>query len=481
MRTNLKNLLMVTVVLCVLTNLADAMPKSVFFRATFDGNADAMLQGQPTSPVESQKLQYEASDQSKALIVGAGTTVRYNMGATYPSKAGAFAVRFKPNFPQTAKSPARVVMSIKRNGVYQVELSFSPKGLRWILTVKGRKWRKELILWHGRVKEKQWNHMLFVWDKTEKKFSIYHQGKWVGTINHDNRYAGPGVLEIGGEHDAGISVDEVVLYNRAFTHKQAKLLNDTFKTKGDRFDTITKRLAADDKALAERRALIAKLNGKVGMVYHNRGRKAKKGEYASEGVTYTSIRPEDIGKIDLSQYSVIHFPMGPKFQIKPEQYKYIVEYVKNGGGYVGSCQGSLFAEKLKLLDFKCYSMDVWGLYNIVIKKQPHVVLGGRKGVIRMHHGNGPIMVAGKGCEVHATYLLGFPTGEPAAILSGKCGKGTVVLFGTHPRGEKVSYKGARAYFSGKLMETQKMFTNSLLYAAGLVDSQGRPTEASADK
>lgn len=95
----------------------------------------------------------------------------------------------------------------------------------------------------------------------------------------------------------------------------------------------------------------------------------------------------------------------------------------------------------------------------------------------MHFGNGPVMLAGEQCEVLGTYALGFPAGEPAAIVTGRCGKGQVVLFGTHPLGEKVSYKGTRAWFDGKLLETEQMFVNALLYAAKVVDRHGEPLEA----
>ena len=99
----------------------------------------------------------------------------------------------------------------------------------------------------------------------------------------------------------------------------------------------------------------------------------------------------------------------------------------------------------------------------------HIVFHMVDKCIRWHVGR---EVAGKDCEVLGTYSLGFPTGKPAAILTGKCGKGNVVLFGTHPLGEKVSYKGTRAWFTGRLMETERMFVNALLYASNLVDRQG---------
>ena len=461
-------------------SLADPLPSPVFWRSGLDGNANGTLAGKILKPTEKQALRFEPSDQSKALTVGAGTSVRYDLGNTFPSQTGALEIRFRPNFPQTANTPAREVLRLKGKGDSNVVLSFSPKGVRWILTIKGRKWWKEMILWHGRVQEGKWNHVLFVWNKPEKSFAIYHRGEWVETRGHDNRFGGPAFLEIGGEHDAGISLDEVAIHNRAFTHAQAKFLADSFQSNGDRLNALIERLKTDDKALADRRALLAKIDGKVGLVYHRRGIKPSKGKL-SEDVTYMGIPPEDIGKIDLSQFSVIHFPKGPKFQIVPDQFKHIVDYVKNGGGYVGCCQGAYFAEKLKLLDIKCYGMDVWGLYNIVLKDDPHFVMGGRKGIIRMHFGNGPVMVSGGECQVLGTYMLGFPAGEPAAILTGRRGKGNVVLFGTHPTGDKVSYKGSRAWFSGKLMGTEKMFINALLYAAGIVDGKGVSKETGAGK
>jgi hypothetical protein len=462
----------ITLILFALVGRVSAQDDANFFRAGFNGAVLGMLEGASLDPTATQGLRFVPSGSSQAWKIEPGNAIGYDLGDTFHSKAGALEIRFRPDFPQTADSPERDVLRLKGTSDFEAVLTFKPVGVRWVFTIVGKSWRKELTLWHGRVKTGQWNHVLFVWNKEENSFAIYHDGKWVETISSDNRFGGPVRLDIGGEHDAGISVDEIALYKRAFTHPQAAFLAETFRIKGDRFDALTKRLAIDDQALVERRALLSRLVGKVGRVYPNRGVEPSQGSYP-EGVTGVGIRPEDIGRIDLSQFSVIHFPQGPRFQIDPGQFQHIVDYVKNGGGYVGCCQGAFFAEKLKLVDVKCYAMDVWGLYNIALNAEPHVVKGGRDGTIRMHFGNGPIMVAGKDCEVLGTYALDFfTTGKPAAILTGKCGKGNVVLFGTHPLGEKVSYKGTRAWFSGKLMGTEKMFINALLYAAELVDREG---------
>jgi hypothetical protein len=460
----------ITLILSAIVGRASAQGDAIFFRSGFNGVTQGMLEGESLDPTVTQGLRFAPSDNSQALKVEAGKSIGYELGDAFPSKAGALEIRFRPDFPQTADSPERDVLRLKGKSDFEAVLTFKPVGVRWVFTIAGKGWRKELTLWHGRVKTGQWNHVLFVWNKEENSFAIYHNGKWVETISSDNRFGGPARLDIGGEHDAGISVDEITLYKRAFTHPQAEFLAESF-SKGDRFAALIKRLAIDDHALAERRALLSGLAGKVGRVYPTRGVEPSPGTYP-EGVTGVGIRPDNIGKIDLSQFSVIHFPQGPRFQIDPRQFQHIVDYVKNGGGYVGCCQGAFFAEKLKLVDVKCYAMDVWGLYNIALNAEPHFVKSDRDGTIRMHFGNGPIMVAGKDCEVLGTYVLGFPTGKPAAILTGKCGKGNVVLFGTHPLGEKVSYQGTRAWFSGKLLGTERMFINALLYAAKLVDREG---------
>jgi len=460
----------ITVMLFAMVGRASAQGDVIFFRSGFNGVTQGMLEGESLDPTVTQGIRFAPSDNSQALKVEAGKSIGYELGDAFPSKAGALEIRFRPDFPQTADSPERDVLRLKGKSDFEAVLTFKPVGVRWVFTIAGKGWRKELTLWHGRVKTGQWNHVLFVWNKEENSFAIYHNGKWAETISSDNRFGGPARLDIGAEHDVGISVDEIAMYKRVFTHSQAAFLAESF-SKGDRFAALIKRLAIDDLALAERRALLSGLAGKVGRVYPIRGVEPSPGTYP-EGVTGVGIRPEDIGRIDLSQFSVIHFPQGPRFQIDPRQVQHIVDYVKNGGGYVGCCQGAFFAEKLKLVDVKCYAMDVWGLYNIALSAEPHFVKGGRDGTIRMHFGNGPIMVGGKDCEVLGTYALSFPTGKPVAILTGKCGKGNVVLFGTHPLGEKVSYQGTRAWFSGKLLGTERMFINALLYAAKLVDREG---------
>ena len=89
---------------------AETPANPVFFRASFDGHVEGHLQEQ-TLEGEEKGLSFAGSDHSQALTVGAGTSVRYDLGKTFPSQAGALEIRFRPNFPQTADSPAREVAS----------------------------------------------------------------------------------------------------------------------------------------------------------------------------------------------------------------------------------------------------------------------------------------------------------------------------------------------------------------------------------
>ncbi len=219
----------------------------------------------------------------------------------------------------------------------------------------------------------------------------------------------------------------------------------------------------DDEQQAARQEAIASLKGKVGYLIHRKGTEPRTLEL-SEGIVAESIRPEDLGTVPLEQYDVIFFPAGPRYQLDESHDALIRDYVRNGGGYVGSCQGSFYAAQLKLLDVEAYTLNIWGLFKVRLK--PHALTDLRGAEIPMHFGNGPVMVPGDDCQVIATYVMTLPgKATPAAIVTGTFGSGRVVAFGPHPMGGKVSAKGVRAYWSGDLLETERMLVNALLYAS----------------
>ena len=335
-------------------------------------------------------------------------------------------------------------------------------------------WRRELIIWHGAVKPDKWSHVLLTWNRKDGprgSFTLYHNGIWKAVETYDRQAGDPATLLVGSpdENRADVSIDELVVYHRVLTESQALFLRNSFAEKGARFQGFTAKLAEDDHVLAERRALVSKLEGKVGILRHFRNNPRVDIELP-EGIVAAAILPQDVGKADLSKFGVIFFPQGPRYQVEPEQHKHLVDYVKNGGGYVGSCQGAYFGSKLGLLNYECHMLHVWGIFKITLS--PHVVNDWRKDVIDMHFGNGPVMVPGEGCNVAGTYVMTLPGQKtPAAIVTGQCGKGRVVAFGAHPLGGYVSRRGTRAFWTGKLLETERMLVNALLYAAGLTDNK----------
>jgi len=441
----------------------------VFFRAGFNGNATARKQEEIFEPGATTNLQYESGDISEAVVLGTGARAEYDLSG-FPIQAGSLEVRLKPDFPQKDDQAGRTVLSFTGPSEFEMKLVFNPNGRRWMFVLKGHhRWHHELIVWHGMAKEGKWNHFLVTWDKEDGRFTLYHDGKWKDFSPYDRGLGSKIALTIGGEPDLETSIDELVVYSRPFTKAQAEFVSHSFTNQVDRFVAIGARLADDDRISAERKALVAKLDGKVGRLLHHRNMSSRKVSFP-EGITGETINPEDIGKVDLGKYAVIYFPEGPKYQVEPEQYQALRDYVENGGGYVGSCQGGFFASKAGLLDYKCYNFWVWGILKV--KLRPHIVTDGRSDTITMHFGNGPLMFPGEGCTILGTYASGRPEGVPAAILTGECGKGRVVVFGTHPLGGKVSAVGKKVFFTGRDLETNRMLVNALLYAAGLLDDKG---------
>lgn len=389
------------------------------------------------------------------------------MALPMPYEAGTLEMRFKPH--RDAMEP-RQVLSITGGGSYQLTLSYHPSGKRWIFHYGTGK-PQELIIWHDLAKPGEWNHLLLTWDRTAQPhgtLNLYLNGHWRDIARYDRNYSGPATLTLGNDdRPPAISLQYLTLYNRAFTKEQAVFMAELPPDPISRAPLVTKRLADDDLKVAQRQAQLDQLSGKIGFVIHRRGTQPREIELP-EGLTAQSVRPEDIGVVELSDYAVLLFPQGPRYQLDDAQAEQIRAYVQAGGGYVGSCQGAYYASEIGLLDYTCEALNIWGLFKVRLRS--HLLTDFRSGEIPMHFGNGPVMIPGPACEVVATYVMTLPGDQtPAAILTGTSGKGRVVAFGPHPLGGQISNKGTRANWSGSLLETDYLMVNALLYAAGITD------------
>lgn len=399
--------------------------------------------------------------------------LRSDLPQGFPCNAGSLEVVFRPDFPQVAEEPQRTVLALRAKDGSELTLSFQPIGYRWEFVLKSPGQSRVIgQLWYGQAKQGRRQHFLLAWHRTSEPRSVatfFHNAKAAGTLTYVPPRAPFTVLEVGEPDKSKVSINKVAIYTRPLTESQAAYLASSEGWKGDRIATLAERVAADDRDEVQRRAKrqsqVAGLRGRVGRLIHLRGEKPQ--EFAfPEDITATGIRPEDVGVIDLSRFRVIYFPEGGLYQLSPEQEKLIVEYVRSGGGYVGSCLGALAAHRLKILEFVKYSFLEQGLISINLK--PHAVTAGCGAAVVMHHGNGPIMVPGQGCRAIGTYALGNPKETAGAILVGMCGQGRVVLFGPHPLGGGLAAAGKSVSYTAADLGTDRMIVNALLYAAGVI-------------
>ncbi len=441
------------------------------FHAEWDGSADAVSQGEALAPQVAEQVAWsEPTAGPPALLLSPASRLRYDLGAACPGGAGSWEVRMRP---LRTPSAAGDVLRFDGPDGCSLSLGFVPAGPRWVFRLQSRGVEAEIAAWREEVGSEQWNHLLLTWGD-DATVALYVNGTWLRSQPFAGRLGRLATLDVRGVAGTEVMLGPVAIYGRCLPPSQALVLADTAgQPSSTRVARLQEQIVRDDRAAAERRELVAGLRGKVGRVYHTRGREPGKVPLP-EGIEAEGIRPEDIGKTDLSRFGVIYFPQGPNYQIEADQYAALQDYVRRGGGYVGDCQGAYFAaDKLKLLPIECCHNNVWGLYKVLLT--PHFLTDGRRGEVTMHFGNGPIMVPGAGCEVLATYAMKLPGNVvPAAVVTGTYGEGRVILFGPHPLGEKVAFKGTTVHFSGKLLGTDRMFVNALLLAAGLVNESGVP-------
>lgn len=446
----------------------------VFFRASFDGTASATLRGVALEPVRMEKAEFAASDHSQALVAGSGTVIEYDLGDAFPAHAGSIEVRFKPGFPQQHDQPARTAFALVGADGQRLNFQFTPNGNRWQFGIEFPKWKRSVAVSNfTAAHEQKWNHLLLTWDEKSAAgplLQFYREGRW------DRHRTEPfkqnfGVLRklvIG--PDALTSLDEIVIYDRPLNESAVAFLHGKLGTP-DRFAALRGHDAEEARAAKAakdaRRALVAQLKGKVAHIINPRGG-TQRNFPLPEGITGIGLRVEDIGKVDLSQFAVIHGPPGANYQLTREQDEVIREYIRKGGGYVGVCAGANYAGKAKLLNMTTHSFKNQGLVSVGV--QPHPVTRGFSGEVVIHHGNGPIMVPGEGCQMIGSFEIGqkFPI-KTAAIVAGENGAGRVVAFGPHPNGGGVEFQEKGAKFEGHELGTDTLFVNALLWAARVTE------------
>jgi len=178
----------------------------------------------------------------------------------------------------------------------------------------------------------------------------------------------------------------------------------------------------------------------------------------AEGVRLARIGPAAILTGALSQFDVLIIPGGSASRqakaITREGREGIRRFVRNGGGYWGSCAGAYLAASnyswsLRILDADVIDRSHWkrgkGTVRIELTAEGRRVLGDRQGLVDIRYANGPLLAPAERPEIPDFTALaryrteinkaGAPEGvmiDTPAIAAGRWGRGRVVVTSAHP-------------------------------------------------
>jgi len=221
----------------------------LWFRAGFDGNLMATLNGREHKPRASLAGKYEPSDHSRALDVRHGIRPHYELAEGFPYNEGSLEFRFRPDFPQDKKQPDRSVLKIAGAAKSSITLRFRRSDYAWEFLLKTRSGARRLRIPYGRVTRGKWHHLLLVWNRHARpkpRIDLYHNGLKKQSAKYSVDLRGLTFLEIGASGPSVVSVDEVALYNRAFTPSQAAFASGSFGLGEKRLSSLAQLLTKDD-------------------------------------------------------------------------------------------------------------------------------------------------------------------------------------------------------------------------------------------
>jgi glutamine amidotransferase-like uncharacterized protein len=185
-----------------------------------------------------------------------------------------------------------------------------------------------------------------------------------------------------------------------------------------------------------------------------------------EDVIMRPVGPVEICAGALEQFDLVYFPGGSGSKqaaaIGETGRKRVVDFVKNGGGYVGVCAGAYLASSnyswsLRIIDTKVIDRAHWkrgtGVIKMEMTPEGLKMLGGRK-MMDIYYANGPLMAPAEKEELPDYTALAFYRTEIAkndapegvmintpSIVTALFGRGRVFVFGPHPEKDQ-SEEGA---------------------------------------
>jgi glutamine amidotransferase-like uncharacterized protein len=233
--------------------------------------------------------------------------------------------------------------------------------------------------------------------------------------------------------------------------------------------------------------------------------------YALEqaGFSLSTVNENNMNIADLSQFNVLSFPGGGPYlnALNDQAVNGIKQFIHDGGGYLGTCGGSVLGVELGLLEVQNFRENVTGMQFkdwsdsrgpiiLNITDSNSLIVNGFSGNVTSTYYRGPfISKVGSGVDVVCTYQAATPEllvfdpeimndpvvrekynftlqpnqinlywGTPS-IVSGNYGEGKVVLSTTHPE---------------ILAESQRLFVNSVFYLSSGSQIQLNPQQPNSN-
>lgn len=192
---------------------------------------------------------------------------------------------------------------------------------------------------------------------------------------------------------------------------------------------------------------------------------------SSPEMNLTLLDANDIRSGALKNVDLLVMPGGSsatiKKDLKPEGAEKLKDFIRNGGGYIGTCAGCCLMMEEQADVTRGISVMPYGrlgskgkfMMPLAVNKKGAEAMGVEEGEYKVRYSGGPVLypttnvIEGANFEVWATYASDFDTPKNklvmngnAAIVGGTYGKGRVFAIACHPENFPVTHFLVRAAF-----------------------------------
>ena len=198
---------------------------------------------------------------------------------------------------------------------------------------------------------------------------------------------------------------------------------------------------------------------------------------SSPEMNLTLLDADDVRSGALDKLDILVMPGGSspaiKKDLKPEGAEKLKSFIRNGGGYVGTCAGCcLLMEEtsdvrrgINVIPYARKGSKGKFLMPVAINEKGAAAMGVKAGEYKVRYSAGPVLypvtnvIEGASFEVWGTYASDFDTPKNSlkmdgmvAIVGGTYGKGRVFAIACHPESYKFTHclvQGAFRYVAGR--------------------------------